>query len=183
MANLIDKTYFVGDINLPPQALDGDYATIDGYISKYEKEVLLKLLGYDLYKELKAEIDADSYSEKWDKFVNGAEYKVDDYTVKWNGLINDEKVSLIAYYIYFNFVRDNISDTTIIGEVLSVGENSQRVTPADKMANAYNSFVDLYGRLSDGAYHPSAYRFLTEHEDDYDLWLFTPVNKINTFGI
>lgn len=185
--SLIDKTYFTGDINLPSQVLDGDYATITGYITKYEKEVLIMLLGYDLYKELKAEIDEGVYSTKWDNFVNGAEYIVEygseTYTVKWNGLVNTEKVSLIAYYIYYQFIRDNVTDTTIIGEVLSQSENSTRVTPADKMVSAYNSFVSLYGTLNDGEFHPSSYRYLYENESDYDKWLFTEVKPINTFGV
>ena len=76
MANLIDETYFIGEISLPAQVLTGTLADIDPYIVKYEREALIELLGYTLYKQLKVEIDADSYTTKWDRLVNGHEYEI-----------------------------------------------------------------------------------------------------------
>lgn len=184
----IDNAYFVGDISLPGSVLSGSLANIDNYIDKYEKEVLIDLLGYTLYKELAAQKTADSLDLKWTAFVNGAEYTVSyngaDHTVKWNGIVNDDKISFLAYYVYFHFLRDNVTSTTLIGEVLNKNENSTRITPADKMVYAYNRFVRLYGSVNDGELVPSAYRYLEKHEDDFnDLWVFTQKDHINTFGI
>lgn len=185
--NLIDSSYFNNDINLPGKVLSGDYEVITQYIAKYEQEVLLMLLGYSLYKEFKAEIDAGTFSAKWLAFKDGAEYTVNfgstDHTIKWNGLVNSDKTSLIAYYIYYQYMRDNISLTTDIGEVYGTSENSERTNPGNKITYAYNKFVDLYGKLMDGVFVPSAYRYLYENESDFDLWVFTPVEKINNYGI
>ncbi len=184
MANLTDHTYFKGDINLPASVLEGNYEVINAYISQYEPEVLKMLLGYDLYKALKVQIDAETYSAPWKAFIEGAEYTVDtDYKVKWNGLVNSEKKSFIAYYVFYQYMRDTVTSTSGVGEVLNSAENATRIAAIDKMSYAYNRFVDLYGTLRDGSFIPSAYRYLYENESSFDLWLFEPVTKVNSFGI
>lgn len=194
MANLIDETYFIGEISLPGQVLTGSLADIDPYIAKYEREALIELLGYTLYKALKAEIDSGPpavYTDKWDRFVNGHEYEIDylgdTYLVKWNGLINSDKVSLLAYFIYYNYVKFHVSHTSGFGELLQNAENATKSSPSDKMVNAWNRFIDLRGDPSDDQINPTCYNFLNEFEDDptngYDKLLFTVLRHTNTFGI
>lgn len=192
MANLIDTSYFVGEISLPGQVLTGDFADINPYIIKYEREALIDLIGYSLYKELKAEIDASAYTEKWDRLVNGHEYTIDylgdDQIVKWNGLVNSDKVSLLAYYIYFKYVQFHTTHTSGIGELIQNAENAVKSSPSQKMVNAWNRFIELRG----DPYHqerilPSCYNFLDEFEDDpdygYDKLIFTFKDRTNIFGI
>lgn len=192
MAQLIDNTYFFGEISLPESVIDGDFATIDDYIERYEKQALIDLLGYTLYKDLKAEIDAEAgYSTRWDRLVNGHEYEVsyngDTHLVKWEGLVNDEKRSLLAYYIYFYFVRYNITHTTGFGEMMQQSENAQRISPSQKMVNAWNEYIRLRGLVGEPEIDPTAYNFLDNFEDDstngYDKWLFKVEGRMNTFGI
>ena len=187
MANLIDKTYFIDEINLPSSMLTGDTEIITAYINKYEKDILIKLLGYNLYKALKEQIEAGTYSAPWKGLIEGAEYDVeygnDTYLVKWGGLINAEKVSLIAYYVYYNIVRDTVTSTSGIGEMLNNVENGSRITPADKQIFAYNRMVELMGGSEDTLFSPTAYRYLEEHESDFDKWLFTELFPLNTFCI
>ena len=57
MANLITADYFIREVNLPGNVLAGTLADINPYIVQYERDVLIDLLGYPLYKDLKAEID------------------------------------------------------------------------------------------------------------------------------
>lgn len=181
----IDKTYFINDINLPGSVLDGNLASIDSYIDKYEKEALISLLGYTVYKDLVT--NQAETTGMWGNLITGTEYEVtyngQTHTVKWNGFKNDDKISLLAYYVYFQFIRDNITSTSVIGEVLNASENAKRVTPADKMVYAYNRYVDLYGKTNDNKLQPSAYRYLKENESDFEKWVFTVQSKINTFGI
>lgn len=193
MANLIDSTYFIGEISLPGSVLTGDLADITPYIVKYEREALIELLGYTLYKELKAEIDSDpqTYTDKWDRLVNGHEYEIsylgDTHLVKWNGLINSEFVSLLAYYIYYKYVSFHVTHTSGMGEILAMTENSSKVSASQKMVNAWNRFVDLRGNPSDAKILPTCYNFLDKFEDDetngYDKLLFTVLPHTNTFGI
>lgn len=193
MAQLIDTTYFFGEISLPGASLSGDFADIDDYIAQYEKEALIDLLGYTLYKELKAEIDSDpqTYTEKWDRLVNGYEYEVeysgDTHTIRWNGLVNTEKISLLAYYIYYHYVRFHVTHTSNFGELLQKAENASKISPSQRLVNAWNQFIELRGLVSDAKVNPTAYNFLNEYEEDptygYDTWLFKMMGYTNTFGI
>jgi hypothetical protein len=172
--NLIDRTYFVNDINLPASALQGTPAPVEAYIERYEKEVLINLLGYDLYKLLKAEIDASTYTAKWDELVNGHEYVISGYTTLWNGLINSDKVSLIAYYIFWNYVRDNLTSLENVGVVASQSENSLKVSPDALLADAWNNYVNLYNE---------AIMFILANQVNYPLWIAKQMKSCNSLGI
>jgi hypothetical protein len=186
MANLIDNTYFIREISLPSKWLETG-GLIESYIPMYEAQVLTELLGYTEYKSLKTEIEAGSYSSKWKNFVEGVEYEVEyngvTQTVNWNGLINAEKISFIAYYIYYFIIKDHITKTDSLGELLSLSENATRINPADKMAYSWNRYTELYGCTGDTVVTPSAYRYLKENEDTYPAWIFTKTARINSFGI
>jgi len=193
MANLIDVSYFVGEISLPGQVLTGDLADITPYIVKYEREALIQLLGYTLYKELKAEIDSEPqvFTDKWDRLVNGYEYEIDylgdTYLVKWNGLVNSDKISLLAYYIYYKYVKFHVTHTSGFGELIQNAENASKVSPSQKMVNAWNRFADLRGNPSDDLINSTCYNFLNNFEDDatygYPKWIFNVIRHTSTFGI
>lgn len=191
MAQLIDTTYFIGEITLPGSALSGDFADISTYIAKYEQQGLIDLLGYTLYKQLKVEIDAASYTTKWDRLVNGHEYDIDylgdTHTVRWNGLVNTDKDSLLAYYIYYNYVHFHVTHTSGFGELLQSAENALKISPHQRLVNAWNRFIGLRGLTTEQEIQPTCYNFLNEFEDDatngYSPWLFTIHRRTNTFGI
>jgi hypothetical protein len=172
MANLIDYTYFIGDINLPVSALSGTPAHIDSYIVRYEKEILISLLGYDLYKTLIAQVAP--LPSPWDGLVNGSEYTLGSYTHLWDGLVNTEKVSLIAYYVYYHYVRDNVVNYESVGAVISQGENSARAAADTLMVAAYNNCVDLFNQ---------AVEYISANQGSFPQWVLDPMVKINTFGI
>ena len=181
--SLIDNTYFIREINLPGASIEGDYEDLATYITQYEKEVLTDLLGYELYKDL----IANSGDQRWVRLINGHEYEEDwdgdTTTVKWNGLTNTDLISLISYYTYFNYMKFHASNTGRTGESINLTENSERTSPTPKMVNAWNEFVDLYGKQSDIVINPTAYNFLNKFEDDYEGWIFTDHFKTNTFGL
>lgn len=191
MANLITVDYFIREINLPGNVLSGDLADITPYITMYEKQVLIDLLGYPLYKDLQAEIDADSYSTRWDRFVNGHEYTIDyageETTVRWNGLINDDKQSLLAYFIFYYYLKFHTTFTSNRGQLLANSENAEAHNPAQIMSNAWNLGRELYGVIDSEKIVPSAYNFLYNFEDDetdgFEGWIFTPCGHHNSFGL
>ena len=57
MANLIDKKYFNYDINLP----DSEFSDVGNYITRYEKEILTRLLGYELYSEVSTSTETSGH--------------------------------------------------------------------------------------------------------------------------
>ena len=185
--SLIDSTYFIGGINLPGGSLTGDLSDIDAYITMYEKEALIDLLGYTLYKDF----IANPTDTRWTRFSAGYEYTVeyggDTHSIKWNGLVNDEKVSLLAYYIYYKYVEFHVTHTSGFGELLQNSENASKISITQKRVNAWNRFIELRGIPSDSEINPTCYNFLNEYEDDttygYDSWLFNVFRRTNTFGI
>jgi len=168
MANLIDYTYFINDINIPAQYLTGTSELISDYIERYEKECLVKLLGYDLYKAVIA--DQVTYSD----LINGADYTIGGYTREWVGLKNAELDSLIAYYVYYHFVKDNVNSLQGVGAVISQTENASRTSPDLLMVKAWNRYIEL---------RETAREFISVNSASYPKWLYTIEHKTNLFGI
>lgn len=146
--SLIDSSYFIGEIAIPN--IDQRINTIQSNIDKYEKEVLICLLGQKLFDEFIAAL-ADNPAQKWLDLRDGKEfilpYNGHDVTLKWNGFINSDKISLIAYYVYYKIRYEELSTTTSIGETRGKVENSELVNETRKMLNAWRKFLHLYGEL------------------------------------
>jgi hypothetical protein len=196
--SLIDESYFVGDIALPN--LEEIINTFKDNIERYEKEVLIDLLGRPLYNDFMAGLAAPTVEQKWIDLRDGADFTFEwcGHTVNehWNGLINDDKVSVISYYIYYKHRYENLSTTTSINDVQGLPENATKVNDVRKMAYAWKQMLELYGELPctwrfnkyDSTYwhytdKPSAYNFLLANKDDYSNWLFEGKARLNEFGI
>ena len=99
MANIIDSTYFTGEILLTNK--DALATDLTQAINQYEKEILISLLGYKLYKLMSASPTVEPYKS----LIEGAEFDLTfagiTQTLKWEGLKNSAKISLIAYYVYY----------------------------------------------------------------------------------
>lgn len=176
--SLIDKTYFTKEINIP----DSTYNDLTLSIARYEKEILIRLLGYELWKLVDA-YDADTSPQRIIDLVVGVEYDVDDNTIKWNGLVNSDLVSLIAYYVFWQYQRNNQTFTTHTGEAKTKKENAEPIGAAQRMSFAWYKCREFYGGNGDDSLVPSAYNFLTEHESDYDEWVFTDLGDSNMFDL
>jgi len=196
---MIDTSYFIQDIALPN--LDKVSNSIGTAITRYEKEILVKLLGYELWKEFNDAIEAgDPIDQKWLDLRDGADFQLEyngkTYNLHWNGLDNAEKVSILSYYVYFKFRENTNVITTGIGDQKGKGENSVSVDDYPKMVNAWNEMVNLYGHIPK-EYHgfwsmdnlrvynsmPSAYNFLFANKDTYSDWLFQPIAYKNRFDV
>jgi hypothetical protein len=179
--SLIGSDYFKQDINIPSTNVNSDIANV---ITRYEPEILKKVLGYELWDLIK---DSPTSPDRLNDLINGVEYTVSynnrDQIIKWNGLKNTEKISLIAYYVYFMWQTNHASNTTNVGESASVTELSDRVSPAQKMGSAYSKMRQLVGYAGQDVLEPSLYNFLKENETDYPEWVFKDVGSVNMFGI
>jgi len=147
----IDSTYFVGEINLPNTRDNAN--SITQAIDQYEKEILIKLLGYKLYSLLIADLDVAKkpQSQIFKDLVNGAEFdhsfRNETILLKWNGLVNPECQSLIAYYIYYKYVEREVTHLSGIGTILPGSEKGGRVSSVNKMVNAWDRMRELYGKI------------------------------------
>lgn len=142
---IIDQSYFRGDINIPGTTTTAVSERLTWFCEKLETELLQKLLGYSMWKAFDADMkkSADQQDQKWKDLRDGKEYNDLTGTVrKWKGLLANQgglvKTSVISLYVYYWWVRDNVSNTTAIGEIQSESENGKKVTPALKLSRAWN---------------------------------------------
>lgn len=183
MANLIDESYFHTDISIPESA--NQYGSVGDYISKFEKEVLVFLLGYELFSALNAE------SEPYKELINGGVYEI-SYNgkivkLKWPGLKNAEKISLISHYIYCEYLRKSASSLQQVGNFSGNSELSSVATILPKIYSAYSEFEEMYGYPGQSRLIPSAYNYLSAKKpvtSEFDSWIFTNLKGgINGFDL
>lgn len=136
MPNIVNQTFFVGELQFPNLTHAADLEKLTTFINKYEPECLLKILGYPLYKLFGSES-----SQRMTDLLSGQEYTDGENCLrKWQGIKHDTTISLIANYVYFFLLRNNASHTSGVGTRLSKPEAATAFSPADKMANAWNFF-------------------------------------------
>lgn len=178
--SIIDKTYFDDlDINIP----ESTYEVITASITKYEPEILRLAMGSTLYELMIATPLASPYKE----IMDGKDYSIVQgsvtYTVKWNGLKNSDKISLIAYYVYYWWMRNHASLTMYTGEIKPGFENAAQASINMKVSNTWMRLKNLYGFYGQDVLEPSLYNFLNEHETDYPGWIFKPLGSVNSFDL
>jgi len=167
VANLIDRTYLVGEI-LIPNIISGsghpaatiNQTDVDRLITKYEKKYLKRLLGKDLYKAF-----IENQLEAWAVAL----------IAELRDTVN--KVSPIAYYVWCAWKRDNTTRIGSGGEVQTKNENADTVSPTYRMLTNWNECIDLTCDVLDWM-DENAYLFPVAADTDYDT--FRPMNE---FGI
>lgn len=180
---LIDIKYFVGKLNIPNTGTGGPIDTqLKYFIQEHEIEFLRSALGIALckafitalgvadgdYTNVNDGVAADSIDQKWKDLLNGKEYTdLSNRAQKWNGLISisdGSRTTLkspIANYVYFYFMRENVTPTTSVGVVQGVAENAQVISPKQKLCNAWNSMAEEMEQLI---------RFLRNNQTVYPEW-------------
>lgn len=186
---LIDKSYFIGDINVPNTSAVSVGERLDWFINKFEPQFLLQVLGYELDKAFAAGLAEDPVPQKWADLKDGVEYTgLDGRLRKWRGFIetvvegeDGQKQSMIANYVYYFFMRGVVTQTTGIGETVTKAENADIVSPADKMCYAWNEMIRWVRELV---------YFLDSKVADYPEWekqdrclMGERFQMINSFGI
>lgn len=177
---LIDKTYFVGDLNIPSIGNQGVEEKLNALIIKYEAECLQKLLGYETWKAFTAGLIVDPVAEKWTNLKNGVEFTAwNSRSQKWIGFVNSEKQSILANYVYFHWLQSEATFTSGVGESIPMTENAIRTSPGDKQQAAWMQLMG-WVRLMD--------EYLRVNSADYEAYQYhsLPLEfswSANTFGI
>jgi len=141
---LINNTYFVGEILVANRDQAAVRSRLDWFISKYEPIFLEKVLGYNLYKALKAGYGAIPADQKWIDLVEGCEYQDSaGRTVRWQGLIYQEGSNLDAF--------DALQDDYLIvgrGEAYDPANNATTtIIPPAYVGTAFRFYQRNYGQL------------------------------------
>lgn len=200
---IVDKSYFNNQnyIHIPlavvdPSATPNNATELDYLCIKLEREILLNAFGFSLYNEIKAITDIDlPENVKFKKLIQGDEY---DGKI-WLGLDNDD--SLIANYIYQEFVTQTDIRLSATGAKKVNAENATNQTPKYLIAGAHqnfikqyqgeylttpfieNNFIDWYGCNN---VEKSLYGYLMDKQSDFLNWKpenFKIYETKNSFGI
>lgn len=160
MENLIDKNYFWGGIALPNMSEDDELSELDRYIALYQKQYLEKMFGEEIAANLPDELAA---------------------------LLRDEELltSPIADYVYFHHNRDKATVTAMAGEKAMIIQNTQTVTPNEKLVRAWNRMVDfnskLHNKLYLGTIEIDGISYVDDIQANIELTddIFYPINIFN----
>ncbi len=153
MATIIDNTYFEKgwlfipnnkDTNSEPVGSPSAQSEIDFFITEYERELLLNAFGVTLYDELQAEIDATPSIQKWIDLIDGKNYTINSNTKRWNGLKGANSQSLIAFYVYCQYVRNDNSTYLTTGIAQNTANNAERSDPTPKFVKSWTRFLEQY---------------------------------------
>ena len=170
------RSYFKGEIAIanaadkaPNSNLLGNGLSLDQFIARYERDVLTRVLGYDLYKLFSDQFDKPQSGKwtlktgadaKWGELLNGKEYTLSGVNVKWQGLVfkdgtinNGIDQSLISYYVYSKFIEATEFTHSGVGMQSELSKNSERANARSKVADAFNSFYDL--AIGENSYYNS----------------------------
>lgn len=167
---LTDISFFVGDINIPNTSKPEVNQSVNMFIGKYETELLIQMFGADLYQSYVA----DPTTPRFQLLLKG------DPDLNWRGLtytINDVPYSLIAYYIYWWWIKDKYIWNSGVGTIRTKPNQAEIMSPALKMVEAWNTFSDQVAEFI---------CYMTENSDvfpewqPYNMWHF---NKVNDFDI
>lgn len=117
---LVDKSDFKGKWEV---ALN-DFSDLDSYIERYEKAILVDLMG----KDLADDFISDPTDTKWDDLKD----------------VGFGLTSLIVGFIFFEYVRDLPFRVTNQGVVYQLDENASQVITVLALKQRYNECVDDY---------------------------------------
>jgi hypothetical protein len=173
MANLIDYTVFVGDINISQRSEAEVAANINAYITKHEPIFLECLLGYELYKDFLANVvsspEYQALRDGGQEFTTTRGYKTKSVSIK----------KPLAQYIYFQYMKDQFSFTSGSGEKAIEVAGTVNSNAAWKMVRAWNQMVEWNLNICD---------YLEVKKDEFTFFAYTPdslgiLRGINVFNI
>ena len=172
---LIDKRYFTGDLYIPNLTSSGagvsefvsksNELVLNKLIVKHEKSFLEKVLGKEMASLFLTEIKKTPVEEKWN-------------TLKCHIVDQENLLSPLANYVYYWYLRNQITETAGVGEVITQTNNAVIVSPVEKMVRAWNEMID---NVHDIVMHVNANkRDFTCFNPDYKSDVFF---KINSMGL
>lgn len=180
-ATLLDSSYFIRNIYMPQAVNDAAVKSrVELFIQQHEPEVLERLLGYALYKEFFDSITGPTPAAKYTDLLFGAEYTDGNgYPQKWMGFLNPQKNSILANYVYYQYMTDNNTLTTAGGESKQKSEGGFRTDATQKAVRAWNEMRLWIMQLID---------YLESRKADYPQWqdyCFPEAffGNVNQFGI
>lgn len=146
---LINEANFTREISVPnlTSSQSGNAERLGLYGYEKPRLLLQNALGSVLFSQLDAQVTNGvlntNADQKWKDLVNGKTY---DGKV-WKGLNYQEgsfKVSLLAYFTFWNWINDNVTTLGSGGEVQIQTKNANNVNPTSTQVQIWNTFTKMY---------------------------------------
>lgn len=132
MGLLVNKTDFIGKHLIAVSALNA--TSIDTYITRYEENYLIALLGASLFDLFKATPTATRFAALTAPFHKDKELCI----VKSEGMID-----MLKGFIYWEIVKDQAVKNTLSGNMVGQVENNV-LASNDTLYNRYNEAIRTY---------------------------------------
>jgi hypothetical protein len=130
---------------------------IQSYINKYEKRYLLDLLGADLGNEFVTDVQLGSGTPTEPRFLDIFNPIELDYGVEL--ILSDGIKEMLKGFIYYEYLKDQVSQVTAVGMLTPKGENSEPVS---------GLFTQMYTRYNDAVRsYRSVQRYILTKRGDY----------------
>ena len=211
--------YFVGELHVP-QVGEGSSSKINNndefqrFLDEYEVDIMDLALGKQTSNELFSNVHSQTgmiingADPKWAKLIEGDTYESKGRQLFWQGIRNrtgSVSRSMIAYYVYYKYMTDNIIQKSTLGMVRGQAENSITASTIPTLTRAWRKLYKWYGdcnyNYSHGSHYRyrglsvsdyfgdnntnevSLYRYMSDHRDEFPNWSFTPIENKNQFQI
>jgi hypothetical protein len=138
---VIDKTYFIRELNIAQLSDVAVAESLDLFIAKYEPIFLKRLFGPVLGAEILIGSLEEQPSPIIEFLLDGGLFEQDGNIYTWDGLRNANKISPIANFVFFHFVNDRITQQSGIGEVKPLGQNSEVVSADERLVMVWNEMI------------------------------------------
>lgn len=151
---IVQTSDFVGEYKVSQSR----FTELAKYITKYEKQYLVKLLGSDLYDLFIADLTVTTpqtpQTAIYQSIFNS--FKQDEN----NCIVFSEGIKqMLIMFIYFHYVRDMQNYNTIAGSVTNVNENSNASGyNGYNLIESYNDAIDTYRSIQ---------WYIEENKSDY----------------
>jgi len=148
----------------------GMYANtnIQSYIDRYEDIYLTELLGVKLYNLFIADLVSNvPVTAKYTKIFNAFKEELDIRLIISKGMKD-----MLVGFIYFEYMKDSITQTTPIGVVKQSTENSTPISAHSPIYLRYNESVKTYRAIQDYIMQNlSTYPLFRGYTKQYAYWL------------
>lgn len=131
---------------------EGDF---EAYITRYERVYLIELLGVELYNLLIADLVAGvPSSSRFLAIYNPIAVEISGENVTTRGI-----VEMLKGFIYFHWVRDNMTQQTTVGSKRTSSENATNISGTSALIQArFNDSVEDSRNVQ---------LFIYENDEDY----------------
>ena len=199
---ITNNTYFTNQLYIPhaKPSITSDVTTVsaelNAFIEKYERECLIKCLGFQLFKEFEAQLDSGETNglkggadTKWDDLLNGKEYTdPQGKLVNWRGIRFKNATgdtapnrSFLANYVYYHYEENHDIFRVGVGNVKPKAKNAETASAAPKVIRAWREMVEMIqGREVSGRLLIKNFGFGVDYYNiNQEVTLYKFINDMN----